>query len=964
MMFTRPIFTLRQQEVFEDLDTSPLGLSGDEVIQRHSLCGKNKLSVEVDTPLWKHFLAQVTHPFALLLWIAGGMAFLNREWILGFGIWVLVIVNAWLAFQREHRAEQAMQALQTLIPHFARVVRDHQEVQVPAEDLVPGDVLVLAEGDHIPADARVIEAYGLRTSNAALLGESLPAPKSADASFAEEISEIERPNLVFAGTSVVSGTGRAVVYATGMTTQFGRIARLTQSVKDVPTPLQTDLNRFTRRVMMIAIALGVIILVIGAIDIGLSFHHAFVLALGIIVAAVPEGLSANVTLSLAMAGQRLSKVGVLVKKLSIIDSLASLSVICTDKSGTLTQNQMTVREIWVAGKLLHLTGTGFSPVGEILPAREAATVRNELHLLLTAATLCNNARVTAPTPTSPAWSSLGDQTEAALKIAALKGDVLESRLAPLFPRIHELPFDARRKRMTTIHRAAATPKDAQMNMMINGIPVQGEIAFTKGSPRDILTHCRTIYLNGTVKPLNPALRKQIEQAQDLYARQTLRVLALGYRLLPARQGLYTTETVEEELTFLGLVAMHDPPRPEVTEAVKICKQAGIRLVMITGDYGLTAEALAHRVGILDGPAEKIITGAELELLHDSDLQSLLEQDIIYARMAPEHKMRLVHAFQQKGEVVAVTGDGVNDAPALRKADIGIAMGIAGTDVAREAADIILTDDNFAHLVFAIEEGRAIYDNIRKFITYIFSSNVPEVLPFLVTAMFNLPLALSVKQILAIDLVTDMLPGLALGTEKPEPNTLSRPPRSRGCPLIDRGLIQRSFFWLGLLETALAYSGYFLVYALADGRLAEIVSGIPVLQATDFRMSGSEADVQPLAMTVFFAGVVMAQIGNIFACRTEIHRGRTLGWFSNRSLFAAAGGAFLLLLALIYLPPLAHVFQHRPIPPVIWSWLVTYPFIIYGGDWLRKQVLRERFYNNTSKNCIDPSQRRHAVEEVR
>lgn len=963
-MFARPIYTLRPQEVFADLETSSQGLSREEVIQRQSLCGKNQLSVEEHTSRYRHLLAQVTHTSALVLWIASGMAFLNREWILGLGIWVLVIVNAWFSFQREHRAEQAMHALQALIPHFARVVRNQQEVQIPAEDLVPGDLLVLAEGDHIPADARVIESYGLRTSNAALLGESLPTPKSADASFGEEISELERPNLVFAGTSVVTGTGQAVVYATGMTTQFGRIARLTQSVKDAPTMLQLDLTRFTRRMMIIAVALGAMILVVGAFDIGLPFRQAFILALGVIVAAVPEGLSANVTLSLAIAGQRLAKAGVLVKKLSIIDSLATLSVICTDKSGTLTQNQMTVREIWVAGKSLRVTGTGFSPTGEFFPERDANSVQAELQMLLTAATLCNNARINPPTLSKPAWSSLGDQTEAALKIAAIKGRVLEDRITTLFPRVHELPFDARRKRMTTIHRVAAIQKDDPINTMLNNLAGQGEIAFTKGSPKDLLARCSTIFIDGRIQPLNAALRKQIEQAQDSYARQTLRVLAFGFRRLPPRQGVYSVEGVEQELTFLGLAAMHDPPRPEVMEAVKICKQAGIRLVMITGDYGLTAEALARRVGILDGPAEKIMTGAELEVLRDEEIQSLLGQNIIYARMAPEHKMRIVQAFQQQGEVVAVTGDGVNDAPALRKADIGVAMGISGTDVAREAADIILIDDNFAHLVNAIEEGRAIYDNIRKFITYIFSSNVPEILPFILTAMFNLPLALSVKQVLAIDLVTDMLPGLALGAEKPEPDVLRRPPRSRMCPFIDQSLIRRSFLWLGLIETALAYSGFFLVYALADDRFSAITRAIPALQAAAFSISGPDQDVQSLSMTVFFAGVVMAQIGNIFACRAETQRGHVLGWFSNRSLIAASVGAFILLLALIYLPPLASIFQHEPIPPVIWMWLATYPFIIYGCDWLRKQALRKNFSNGSKKNCIDRPQRGRPVEEAR
>ncbi len=374
--------------------------------------------------------------------------------------------------------------------------------------------------------------------------------------------------------------------------------------------------------------------------------------------------------------------------------------------------------------------------------------------------------------------------------------------------------------------------------------------------------------------------------------------------------------------------------------------------MITGDYGLTAEALARKVGILDNPAPRIVTGAELESLSDDQLHQLLSQEVIYARMAPEHKMRVVHAYQKRGDVVAVTGDGVNDAPALRKADIGIAMGISGTDVAREAADIILTDDNLAHLVHAIEEGRALYDNIRKFITYIFSSNVPEVLPFIITALFNLPLALSVKQVLAIDLVTDMLPGLALGTEKPEPDVLNRPPRSRSYPLFDHGLVWRSFFWLGMLETALAYSGFFLVYALSEGKLDALAASIPGLQAVVFQIHGSSGDVQLLAATVFYAGVVLAQIGNIFACRTEMHHGRGLGWFSNPALFAAGAGSLAILLMLVYLTPLARVFDHVPIPPILWIWLTAYPLILYSLDGLRKKILHWTFKNSEAKISLE------------
>jgi magnesium-transporting ATPase (P-type) len=420
------------------------------------------------------------------------------------------------------------------------------------------------------------------------------------------------------------------------------------------------------------------------------------------------------------------------------------------------------------------------------------------------------------------------------------------------------------------------------------------------------------------------------------------VLALAFRFLPRRAGPYTPEGVECDLIFLGLVAMLDPARPEVSEAVRICKQAGIRIVMITGDYGLTAESLARRIGMLTAREALIVTGAELDALDDVELRGLLEKEVVFARMAPEHKLRLVTAFQGQGEIVAVTGDGVNDAPALRKADVGVAMGWTGTDVAKEAADIILVNDNFATIVNAIEEGRAVYDNLRKFLTYIFSSNVPEVLPFVLTALFNIPLALTVLQILAIDLGTDMLPGLALGTEKPEPDVMLRPPRRRDQPLIDRHLILRAFLWLGMIETILAYTGFFLVYYLAES--GQWISPINFrgLNMQIVLQSIKDIAINPvniLAVTIFHAGVVMAQVGNAFACRSEVQRGRSLGWLSNRFLIAGVLAEISLITVLIYVPPLASIFSHVPLPPALWLWLAIYPFALYGLEWFRKDIVR-------------------------
>lgn len=942
-MESTPIYSLRAAKVYEALETSPAGLSPEEVDSRRSLYGANQLVAAPHPSSWRQMLAHITHPMALLLWVAGLLAFLIQEPALGVIIWGVVLVNAALSFWREYRAEQAMDALSKMLPDYARLVRGGVEVQTLASDIVPGDILVLAEGDHIPADARVVEEYGLRTNNSVLTGEAVPARKAADASLRVEISELERPNLIFAGTSVVSGTGRAVVYATGMLTQFGRIARLTQTVREEPSPLQQEMVRITRIISGVAFLLGLIVFFVVTFDERLSRIESLPLALGIIVAAIPEGLPATITLSLAIAGQRLAQRGVLVKKLSIIETLGTISLVCTDKSGTLTQNQMTVREVWVARQRMSVSGAGYAPEGDYKPDPSGAPHEEDLRSLLTAATLCNNSRLNPPTSEKPQWTSLGDQTEAALRVAARKGGVLEEDASRRYPRVHELPFDARRKRMSTIHRQHGA-----------------EIAFVKGAPREVLALCSTILVHGKVCPLDEAIRQEILSAIDDYAQNALRVLALARReihrepRMPGEPGSgrqYSPERIENDLTFLGLMAMMDPPRPEVEKAVSTLRQAGIRIVMITGDYGLTASSMAQRVGILRDRNPRIITGAELDTLSDFELNEYIKDEVIFARMAPEHKLRLVSIFQARGEVVAVTGDGVNDAPALRKADVGVAMGLSGTDVAREAADVVLINDKFSSIVSAIEEGRGFYDNVRKFITYIFSSNVPEILPFLLTATFyHLPLALTVRQILAIDLGTELFPALALGMEKPEPDVMRRPPRKRSQPLVDRGLLARAFLWLGLIETVLCYSGFFLVYFLAGypdlldlPRADWLPSGIQLLT--------SEGMVYILATTVFHAGVVMSQVGNAFACRTARLRGREVGWLSNRYLLAGVAIEIILISILIYLPPFQALFQHRPIPAPYWIWIGTFPFILYTLEWLRKTLVRKISPNNGNQGLI-------------
>ncbi|MCL4506344.1 MAG: cation-transporting P-type ATPase [Chloroflexi bacterium] len=920
-MSSLPLYALRSVEVYPAMDASPDGLSPEECAARLSLYGPNVLREPPPQPIWRRLVGYLTHSMALLLWGAGLVAILGNRLGMGIIIWVVVLINAAFSFWREYRAERAVRTLKNLLPAYARVLRSGAETKVLASDVVPGDVLVLAEGDNVPADARVVEEYGLRTNDSTLTGEAMPVRKTGDASLREGLSELERPNMVFAGTSIFAGTGRAVVVSTGMTTQFGRIANLTENVHEEPSLLQNSLLRMTRILSIVAFTAGAIVFVIELFEVGVQLIDALLFAVGVIVATVPEGLIPTVTLSLSMAVQRLANKGVLVKKLAIVETLGTTSVICTDKSGTLTQNQMTVREIWVGGNRIDVTGVGYDPTVGKLNANGSVNPE-DLKSLLVAASLCNNSRVNAPSVDRPIWTCLGDQTEAALRVMARKGTIDESDIAQTYPRVHELPFDARRKRMTTIHRNAS-----------------GDIAFVKGAPREVLQLCTHIMRNGEVIPLDRALRAEVMAANDEYARNALRVLALARRTLPARSGTYSPERVEQELTFLGLAAMMDPPRADVSEAIRSCREAGIRMVMITGDYGLTAESVARRIGMLTPSANPhILTGADVDSLSDAELQAMLVDEVVCARMAPEHKLRLVSAFQACGNVVAVIGDGVNDAPALRKADIGIAMGVTGTDVAKEAADVVLTNDNFGGIVAAVEEGRAVYDNLRKFVSYIFASNVPELLPFIISSLFKLPLALTIMQILAIDLGTDIFPAMALSIEKPEPGVMLKPPRKRDQPLLDRALLLRAIFFVGVIQTVLCYAAFFFVYSQAgfsDLLHLPRVDNLPFFE----RLMGPEGRVYILATTVFHAGVVFSQIGNALASRAFTSRTRDIGLFSNHSLLLAIIAELIIILTLIYAPPFNALFEHLPLPPIYLLGLASFAPIVFGLEWIRKAIAR-------------------------
>ncbi|MBK9710869.1 MAG: cation-transporting P-type ATPase [Kouleothrix sp.] len=936
------IHTLPAAHVYSDLQTQPQGIAEGEAAARLARFGPNTLSEIRRTPLAVRLLANFTHLMALLLWAGGLIGFLAQMPQLGVAIWAVNLINGAFSFWQEYKAEQATAALRRMLPSYARVLRDGEERRVLAEQLVPGDVLLLAEGEHVSADARLVQTAELRVDQSPLTGESYPVRKTGDAAPASVGARAEVPNLIFAGTSVVAGTGKAVVFATGMETAFGGIAQLTQTIGEAPSPLQQELAHVTRTVTLLAVGIGLLFFALSIALAGVNLADSFIFAMGMIVAFVPEGMVPTVTLALAMGVQRMARRHALVKRLSAVETLGCTTVICTDKTGTLTQNEMTVRELWVAGRRLTVSGGGYAPEGQILEADRPlrAPLDDDLGALLRAAGLCNDARLLPPNGDSPRWSILGDPTEAALLVAAGKAGLDLAEEERRAPRVRELPFDSRRKRMSTIHRRVLSAEFSVLSSKERALRVQHSklktqnselVAYVKGAPKEILALCATVQIGGQPVPLTEQLRAQVAAANDEYARAGLRVLGVAYRSLDGASPQLPdlkAEDVERDLIFLGLTALLDPPRAEVAAAVAQCHRAGIRIVMITGDYGLTAESIARRIGILRGPSPRVLTGGDLEELDDDALKAALAGEVIFARVAPEHKLRVVRALQELGEIVAVTGDGVNDAPALKKADIGVAMGLAGTDVAKEAADMILTDDNFASIVSAVEEGRAVYANIKKFISYIFTSNAPEAVPFVLFAFSGgrIPLALSVMQILSIDLGTDMVPALALGVEPPELGVMDRPPRDRAEHVIGRPLLFRSLLYLGLIQSLVAMLAFYFVYWTGGywGRWLDLPA---------------DGQLYRSATAMTLAAVVATQIGNLFAHRTERVSAFRVGWGANRLVWLGIASELILVAAIVYVPFFQWVFGTAALPAISWLLLLACAPTLLLADELRKALLR-------------------------
>ena len=898
------------------LETPPEGLSEVEAASRLNRFGLNSIANAPSKPLIVRFAANFTHLMALLLWAGGIIGFLAQMPQLGFAIWAVNLINGAFSFWQEYRAGKATEALRNLLPTFATVIRGGHEITIPAENLVPGDIMLLSEGNHISADGRLLEENELRVDQSPLTGESRPVRKICQSPNGNNLNPVEKPNLVLAGTSVITGSGRAVVFATGMQTQFGKIAQLTQNVAETPSPLQKELNRVTRTITLLSTALGTLFFGLAILMAGVDLAQSFIFAMGMVVAFVPEGMLPTVTLSLAMGVQRIARRNALVKRLSAVETLGCTSVICTDKTGTLTKNEMTVCDLWAGGQPYSVTGTGYSPQGQILkegnPVNPQAS--GDLHSLLMGALLCNDAQLVPPDDDASYWKERGDPTEAALEVVALKGGLDYTEERRRVPRLREIPFDPSRKRMSTVHQEG-----------------DKRVAYIKGAPEVVVGLCNYIQINDEVVPMTEAWGARIVAVNNEYAGASLRVLAVARRVLPETLDWKACRKaeIEQDLIFLGLTAMIDPPRPEVAEAVARCQAAGIKIIMITGDYELTAQSIARRLGLIKNPACRVITGSQLSQMSENELREALKGEVIFARVSPEHKLRVVSALQDLGNVVAVTGDGVNDAPALKKADIGVAMGLAGTDVAKEAADMILTDDNFASIVNAIEEGRAIFSNIRKFAVYVFNSNMAEAVPFILMLFSRgaIPLPLTVMQVLSIDLGTDMVPAIGLGAELPESGVMQQPPRSLKEPLLTRRLLVKALLWYGMIESVAAISAYFFL----NWRYGW--PGLP--------LAAEGTQVYQLATTITLAGVVATQVGAVFGCRTETNSAFKIGFFTNRLVLVGVGFELVLLVLLVYLPFSHQLFNTAPLDAIDWLYVFAWTPVIFLLDEIRKLVKRHQ-----------------------
>ncbi len=848
------------------------GLTHQEVTERQQQYGPNQLAEKEG----RSFIAMFFDQFKdFMIWVLIGAALVSgflQEWVDAIAIISIVILNAILGFIQEFRAEKSLAALKKLSSPTSKVVRDGKHHVIPSNEIVPGDLVEIEAGDFVPADSRIVYATGnMSAHEASLTGESTPVQKSALTLASENIALADRSNMLYLGTSVVAGKARSLVTGTGMNTELGKIAGMIQEIEDSSTPLQNKLKEFGKIIIIVVFLLVGLIFMIGFLR-GEEVLDLFLSAVSLAVAAIPEGLPAVVTIALALGVQRMVKRNCIIRKLPSVETLGCTSVICSDKTGTLTKNEMTVQVVYHDGHYYQVTGIGYAPEGNFMKDENVVDTNTlpGLMKLLSCMVLCNGAQLVRD---AAGYKIVGDPTEGALLTLAAKAGLNKHLLEEAYPFVEEIPFDSDRKQMTIIRQ--------------NG---SAYAAFIKGAPDVLLSNCTQIEENGQVMPLDPEKKEMLIQANAELADKAMRVLAVAYRDFNALPGNITAPEMETDLTFLGLVAMIDPPRPEVKLAMQGCRSAGIRSVMITGDHKNTAVAIARDLGFYQSDS-MAFTGEELDRLTDEEFRKYVTKTVVYARVSPEHKLKIVKAWRDRGDIVAMTGDGVNDAPAVKEADIGVAMGITGTDVTKEVSEMVITDDNFASIVAAVEEGRGIYDNIRKFIHYLLSCNAGEILVMFVASLMKLPAPLLPIQILWVNLVTDGLPALALGVDPTDKKIMKRPPRIKDEPVITRKM--------GMI---ILLQGAFIAFCtLLAFFLVRFVEG----ESTE------------RARTASFIVLACSQLFHSFNCRSTHESIFSLGFFTNTKLVYATLISFLLQMAVVYIPFLQVVFKTEPLSWFDW-----------------------------------------------
>ncbi|HYL73008.1 MAG TPA: cation-translocating P-type ATPase [Bryobacteraceae bacterium] len=884
-------YELDSASVLRELGTDArAGLSEVEAIGRLAAHGRNELAGSGIKNPWLILWEQLTALLMIILIVAAVVSAALGDYKDAAAIAIIVVLNALLGFSQEYRAEKAIAALKQLAVPSVLVRRGGEVRRMNASLLVPGDVILLEAGNAVAGDCRILESASVQTHESALTGESEPVRKTADAIAKADLPLGDRLNMAYMGTFVTAGRGEAVVTETGMRTELGRIATLIQKVDREPTPLQRRLNRLGRSLAAAALLLVSVIFVLGLLR-GEELRLLFLTAVSIGVAAVPEGLPAVVTIALALGAQRMRKRRALIRKLPAVETLGSVTAICSDKTGTLTENRMTAAVLQLPDESLNLEAEGRTDA----PAK--------FRLLLAAAALCNDARISSDRSEEGPPASFGDPTETALTAVASRFGLQKPDLEKMLPRVAEVPFSSERKRMTTVHRVTSDPGQLSFEAGRQHWPY---LVFTKGAVDGLLEISRTVWVNGQVEPLNQVQRDFLANANDGLAKKGMRVLGMAFRGLDSAPSAGID--LEQDLIFVGMVGMMDRPRPEAFSAVARCKTAGIRPVMITGDHPLTAQSIADLVGItLLAP---IVTGPHLDRLSSAELERVTDSAQIYARVSPEHKLKIIEGLQRRGHIVAMTGDGVNDAPALKKANIGVAMGIAGTDVAREAADMVLLDDNFATVVAAVEEGRVIYDNIRKFIRYMLATNSGEIWVMLIAPLLGMPLPLLPLQILWMNLVTDGLPALALGVEPAETEVMQRPPYPPDESIFARGM-GRHVIWVGLLMGFLSLGAGYWYWRAGDSNW----------------------------QTVLFTILTLSQMAHVMAIRSERRSLFQIGLMSNKPLLGAVSLTILLQLALLYVPLLQAVFKTRALEFQDLALTLAISSIIFVAVELEKRILQ-------------------------